>query len=132
MLSLQTKRHIIMRYVFLFALTEVQFDQNILNSVMLFSLNEQRQVCHKQTTDIVPLSLDKNQEIPLLYLDNALEYPLLLSLNILLVTPSSIDSSGPQETDTKAASISNIGSKVVCSSDLIYAWYRSTSRRAVN
>lgn len=85
--------------------------------VTLCSLNGQRQVRHKQTTDIVPLSLDKNQELPLLYLDNALDYPLLISLNLLLVSPCSVQPDG----DCSAPSISNIGSKVVCSSDMMYS-----------
>lgn len=93
-----------------------QLYKYILHSVTICSLNEQRQVRHKQTTDILPLSLDKNQEHPLLYLDNILEYPILISLNILLVSPNTIDTLGQPESESTGASISNIGSKVVCSS----------------
>lgn len=50
-------------------------------------MNEQRQVKHTQTTGIKTISLDRNEEIRLIYLDSELDYPLLVSLNLLVTTP---------------------------------------------
>lgn len=56
-----------------------------------------------------------------MYLDSALEYPLLISLNLLLVSPGEIESASAalqaEADDATTASISNIGSKEGCSSD---------------
>ncbi|XP_031639130.1 protein germ cell-less isoform X2 [Contarinia nasturtii] len=68
LLSLQSKRHFMLR-------------------ITLFSLNEQRQVKHSQTTGIKTISLDRNEENRLIYLDSELVYPLLVSLNLLVTTP---------------------------------------------
>lgn len=58
------------------------------HSVTILSLNEQRQVKHSQTTGIKTISLDRNEETRLIYLDTELVYPVLISLNLLVTTPN--------------------------------------------
>lgn len=65
-----------------------QVKRNFLVRVTVASLNELRQVKHKQCTGIRALSLEKNQEIKLLTMDPDLEYPLLISVNLLVTSPS--------------------------------------------
>lgn len=96
--------------------------QFIVCSVTIISLNEQRQVKHSQTTDIKTISLDRNEETRLIYLDLELVYPVLVSLNLLVTTPNklpvpaieeiaSFPSTSGQSTDNSNSneSISTIG-----------------------
>lgn len=68
LLSLQTKRQFMIR-------------------VTIASLNEQRQRAFTQTTGIKSLNLEKNEEISLLIMDSKLIHPLLISVNLLVITP---------------------------------------------
>ncbi|XP_063704449.1 protein germ cell-less [Culicoides brevitarsis] len=68
-------------------LLSLQVKRQFLIKITLISLNDQRQIKHSQTTDIKSLSLDKNEEVHLLHMDTELTYPLLISANILVVTP---------------------------------------------
>ncbi|XP_055314229.1 protein germ cell-less [Sitodiplosis mosellana] len=76
-------------------LLSLQSKRNILLRVTIFSLNEQRQVRHLQTTNIKSIQLDRNEETRLIYLDSELVYPVLISLNLLVSTPNKIEL--PQE-----------------------------------
>uniref|UniRef100_A0A336MSM2 CSON004496 protein n=1 Tax=Culicoides sonorensis TaxID=179676 RepID=A0A336MSM2_CULSO len=69
-------------------LLSLQVKREFLIKITLISLNDQRQVKHSQTTGIKELSLEKNEERPLLQMDPELNYPLLISANILVVTPN--------------------------------------------
>lgn len=60
------------------------------SSITIASLNEQRQAKHSQTTDIQCLSLEKNQETTLIFMDQELSYPLSISVNLLVVSPNKI------------------------------------------
>lgn len=51
-------------------------------------MNELRQVKHSETTDIKSITLEKNEEIQLLHLNKDLVYPLLISVNLLVVSPN--------------------------------------------
>lgn len=63
----------------------------LIHRVTIFSLNEQRQVRHLQTTDIKSIQLDRNEETRLIFLDSELVYPVLVSLNLLVTTPNKIE-----------------------------------------
>lgn len=69
-------------------LLSMQVKRNFLIRVTVASLNELRQVKHKQCTGIRPLSLEKNQEVQLMTMDQDLEYPLLISVNLLICSPT--------------------------------------------
>lgn len=69
-------------------LLSMQVKRTFLIRVTVASLNELRQVKHKQCTGIRALSLEKNQEVQLLTMDKELEYPLLISVNLLITSPS--------------------------------------------
>ncbi|XP_037032912.1 protein germ cell-less [Bradysia coprophila] len=71
LLSMQTKRQFLLR-------------------ITIASLNDQRQAKHTQTTDIQCLSLEKNQETTLIFMDQELTYPLYISVNLLVVSPNKI------------------------------------------
>ncbi|XP_017126394.1 protein germ cell-less isoform X1 [Drosophila elegans] len=51
------------------------------------SINAQRQAVFTQTSEICSLSLEKNEEVPLMVLDPKLVHPLLISINMLVVMP---------------------------------------------
>ncbi|XP_034651821.1 protein germ cell-less isoform X2 [Drosophila subobscura] len=67
-LSLQTKRKFMIR-------------------TTVTSINAQRQPVFTQTSEICSLSLEKNEEVPLMVLDPKLVHPLLISINLLVVMP---------------------------------------------
>eukprot|EP00099_Drosophila_melanogaster_P025359 NP_724708.1 germ cell-less, isoform A [Drosophila melanogaster] len=67
-LSLQTKRKFMVR-------------------TTVTSINAQRQAVFTQTSEICSLSLEKNEEVPLMVLDPKLVHPLLISINMLVVMP---------------------------------------------
>ncbi|XP_037713041.1 protein germ cell-less isoform X1 [Drosophila subpulchrella] len=67
-LSLQTKRKFMVR-------------------TTVTSINAQRQPIFTQTSEICSLSLEKNEEVPLMVLDPKLVHPLLISINMLVVMP---------------------------------------------
>lgn len=95
LLSLQTKRQFLIR-------------------ATLASLNDQRQVTHSQTTDIKSLCLDKNEEVSLMLMDKELTYPLLVSVNLLVVSPDNITIEDFESAGTKTSTtpISEIGANV--------------------
>lgn len=66
-----------------------QARRNLMYSVAVYSLDEQRQVKFVQSTSIQSTTLSKNEEIRLLTLEREVEFPLLLSANFLVVTPLS-------------------------------------------
>lgn len=69
-------------------LLSMQSKRNFMIRVTIASLNELRQVKHKQCTGIRALSLEKNQEVQLLTMDKDLQYPLLVSVNLLITSPN--------------------------------------------
>lgn len=72
LLSLQTKRHFMIR-------------------VSVTSINSQRQRAFIQKSEITSLSLEKNEEATLMLFDSKLVHPLLISVNLLVVTPADKD-----------------------------------------
>ncbi|XP_054736821.1 protein germ cell-less [Anastrepha obliqua] len=70
LLSLQTKRQFMIR-------------------TSVTSINSQRQPTFTQKTDITSLSLEKNQEVTIMLMDTKLVHPLLISVNLLVVSPTS-------------------------------------------
>ncbi|XP_030563548.1 protein germ cell-less [Drosophila novamexicana] len=95
-LSLQTKRKFMIR-------------------TTVTSINAQRQPVFTQTSEITTLSLEKNEEVSLMVLDPKLVHPLLISINMLVVTPpnQSFKEIVPQSEDSSlsatAIPISEIG-----------------------
>lgn len=71
----------------------------LFHSVTILSLNEQRQVRHLQTSGIKTVQLDRNEESRLIYLDSELVYPVLISLNLLVITPNKIPEPPIEEID---------------------------------
>lgn len=69
-------------------LLSLQVKRQFLIRVTVVSLNELRQVKHSATTDIKSLTLEKNEEIQLLHLHKDLVYPLLISVNLLVLSPN--------------------------------------------
>uniref|UniRef100_W8BY25 Protein germ cell-less n=1 Tax=Ceratitis capitata TaxID=7213 RepID=W8BY25_CERCA len=70
LLSLQTKRQFMIR-------------------TSVTSINSQRQPTFTQRTEVTSLSLEKNQEVTLMLMDTKLVHPLLISVNLLVVMPTS-------------------------------------------
>ncbi|XP_014085304.2 protein germ cell-less [Bactrocera oleae] len=70
LLSLQTKRQFMIR-------------------TSVTSINSQRQPTFTQKTEITSLSLEKNQEVTIMLMDTLLVHPLLISVNLLVVPPTS-------------------------------------------
>lgn len=68
-------------------LLSLQVKRQFLIRVSLSSLNDLRQIKHQQTTPIQSISLDKNEEAILIMFDKELTYPLLVSINMLVVSP---------------------------------------------
>ncbi|XP_022920674.1 protein germ cell-less [Onthophagus taurus] len=71
LLSLQTVRHIAIR-------------------VTVYTLNEQRQIVYSQCSGIKYLSLSKSEETTLLTFDQ-INFPLVISANVLFVTPEEVE-----------------------------------------
>ncbi|XP_016988519.1 protein germ cell-less-like [Drosophila rhopaloa] len=67
-LSLQTKRKLMVR-------------------ITVTSIDDQRRAVFTQTSEICSLSLERNEEVPLMVLDPRLVHPLLISINMLVVMP---------------------------------------------
>ncbi|EFA01245.1 protein germ cell-less [Tribolium castaneum] len=70
LLSFQTSRHIAIR-------------------VTVVKLNEQRQIVYSKQSEILKLSLAKGEEVQIMALDKDLEYPIIISANILYTSPDS-------------------------------------------
>lgn len=83
LLSFHAKRHMLVR-------------------ITLYSINDQRQVTHSQSTDITYMTLDKNEEVPIMYFDSELVFPIMISVNILCTTPFKItpDQEYPRNKDS--------------------------------
>lgn len=126
LLSLQSKRNIMLRYMFVsqcHQMSHIKLDFKINNvncalfhfRVSIFSLNKQRQVLHSQTTGLKSIQLDRNEESRLLILDPKLTYPILISVNLLVTTPNrrpptileTINSDSVCETSTEISTISS-------------------------
>lgn len=69
-------------------LLSLQVKRQFLIRVSVASLNDLRQIKHQQTTPIQSISLDKNEEAMLVMFDKELTYPLLISVNMLVVSVS--------------------------------------------
>ena len=78
-----------------------------------------RQPIFKQKTDILSLNLEKNEEYTLMLMDNTLVHPLLISINLLVVPPSS---QAFKQTNLSA------DESAVPISEISGAWDRSPSR----
>lgn len=91
-------------------LLSLQTKRNFLIRVTLTSINEQRQVVHTQTTDIKMYCLEKNSEEQLMVLDKELEYPLFISVNMLVTSPTKIQPTTICEESDVKVPISNLGS----------------------
>ncbi|XP_057671514.1 protein germ cell-less [Diorhabda carinulata] len=68
LLSLQTTRHVAIR-------------------VTVTRLNEQRQIVYSKQSEILKVSLSKGEEIQLMSFDKNVEYPIIISANILYTSP---------------------------------------------
>ncbi|KAJ8979577.1 hypothetical protein NQ317_019152 [Molorchus minor] len=68
LLSLQTLRHVAIR-------------------VTMVKLNEQRQIAYIKQSDILKIPLTKGEEIQIMSFDKDLEYPIIISANILYTSP---------------------------------------------
>lgn len=66
-------------------------------SVTVCKLNAQRQVAHSQCTGIVNLQLPRNVETSVLTLDEEMQPPLLVSVNLLLFNPLNGDGDAGEE-----------------------------------
>uniref|UniRef100_A0A182WEH6 BTB domain-containing protein n=1 Tax=Anopheles minimus TaxID=112268 RepID=A0A182WEH6_9DIPT len=69
-------------------LLSLRVTRQFLVRVSLASLNELRQIKHQQTTPILSIALEKNEETQLVVFDRELTFPLLVSVNMMLVAPS--------------------------------------------
>lgn len=91
----------------------------VFHSVTLSSLNAQRQVVHSQSTDVMALRLERNQEVKLLTFDALVTYPLMVSVNLLFTTPNKspaieeIDLPGEADDAHPSLNILNIGSATI-------------------
>ncbi|CAH1372628.1 hypothetical protein MTP99_014104 [Tenebrio molitor] len=70
LLSFQTLRHVAIR-------------------VTVVKLNEQRQIIYSKQSEILKLGLAKGEEVQIMSLDRNLEYPIIISANILYTSPDS-------------------------------------------
>ncbi|XP_053658123.1 protein germ cell-less [Anopheles marshallii] len=68
-------------------LLSLRVTRQFLVRVSLASLNELRQIKHQQTSPILSISLEKNEETQLVVFDRELSFPLLVSVNMMLVAP---------------------------------------------
>lgn len=69
-------------------LLSLQAKRQFMIRVSVTSINSQRQRAFTQTSEIISLSLEKNEEATLMLLDTKLVHPLLISVNLLVVTPT--------------------------------------------
>ncbi|KAJ8924933.1 hypothetical protein NQ315_001096 [Exocentrus adspersus] len=68
LLSLQTTRHVAIR-------------------VTVVRLNEQRQIVYMKQSDVLKLPLAKGEEVQVMSLEKELEYPIIISANIMYTSP---------------------------------------------
>ncbi|XP_055699038.1 protein germ cell-less [Phlebotomus papatasi] len=68
-------------------LLSLQVKRQFLARVTILTVNENSQVKRRQSSGIKALTLEKNEEVTLLQFDKDLSYPLLISINILTVSP---------------------------------------------
>uniref|UniRef100_U5ETV2 BTB domain-containing protein n=1 Tax=Corethrella appendiculata TaxID=1370023 RepID=U5ETV2_9DIPT len=85
-------------------LLSLQLKRNFLIRVQLASLDDLRQIKHKQSTEIQSISLEKNAESILMVFDKKLTYPMLLSVNLMVINPntSPANSKGTESTSNDA------------------------------
>ncbi|KAL1139368.1 hypothetical protein AAG570_006352 [Ranatra chinensis] len=74
--------------------------RNIITRLEVITLNEKRQVKKRATTGVRSLSLSRNQEVKLLDLDKDFEYPLYITVNLLLTSPVPDLAAGSRELNT--------------------------------
>ncbi|XP_055594442.1 protein germ cell-less [Uranotaenia lowii] len=85
-------------------LLSLQVKRQFLIRVSLTSLNDLRQIKHQQTTPIQAISLDKNEEAMLAVFDKELTYPILISVNMLVVSPPQTGATNPATASTNPSS----------------------------
>ncbi|KAL1517798.1 hypothetical protein ABEB36_001522 [Hypothenemus hampei] len=84
LLSFQTTRHVAIR-------------------VTVAQLNEQKQIIYTKQSEIKKVSLWKGQEAVIMTFDGNLEYPLILSANILYITPEEIQNQNDESQQSTEA-----------------------------
>lgn len=72
-------------------LLSLQNKRQFMVRVSTTSINSQRQRAFTQKSEIISLSLEKNEEATLMLLDPKLVHPLLISVNLLVVSPTKVD-----------------------------------------
>ncbi|XP_067628747.1 protein germ cell-less [Eurosta solidaginis] len=70
-------------------LLSLQSKRQFMIRTSVTSINSQRQPTFTQKTEISSLSLEKNQEVTIMLMDTKLVHPLLISVNLLVVPPTS-------------------------------------------
>lgn len=69
----------------------VRYLQYNLFRVTVASLDEQLQIKRTMTTGLKQLTCTRNEELQLLSFDKEIEFPILVSVNLLLTSPADID-----------------------------------------
>lgn len=59
--------------------------------VIVTKLNEQRQIVYSKQSEILKISLTKGEEIQIMSFDRNIEYPIIISANILYTSPETQD-----------------------------------------
>lgn len=72
---------------------------NMLTKVEVFNLDSNRQVKRKKETEVLLVSLNKNQEQTLLQYGPEFEYPLYIVMNLMLTKPSKTENSAQRLND---------------------------------
>lgn len=85
-------------------LLSLRVKRQFLIRVSLTSLNELRQIKHQQTTPIMSITLEKNEDTQLLVFDPELTFPVLVSLNMMLLPPPEESPSKPSKKSKEKAS----------------------------
>ncbi|CAG9864340.1 unnamed protein product [Phyllotreta striolata] len=78
LLSLQATRHIAIR-------------------VTVTKINEQRQIIYSAQSEMLKISLTKGEEVQIMAFDKSIEYPIIISANILYTSPDTQDSNPSDE-----------------------------------
>ncbi|CAH1155286.1 unnamed protein product [Phaedon cochleariae] len=73
-------------------LLSMQASRHVAIRVTVVKLNEQRQIVYTKTSEIMKVPLTKGEEIQIMTLDKDVEYPIIISANILYTTPDSQES----------------------------------------
>lgn len=65
-----------------------QVNRNLIIRVTVASIDDQLRIRHIQSTGIESITCTRNEEIPLLIFDKELKFPLLVSVNLMLTSPT--------------------------------------------